>query len=310
MQAVFHFYIMHNHKIQAHAAILSANIIFGLGVPVTKMLLDQWVSPMAYMATRCIGAALIFWLIELFRPRERVERKDLLVIMAGGLCGFVVSQTLTAWALTYTTPVYFSLIATLTPVATMLMAVIFLNEGINRMKTIGVFVGVAGAIIMVIASWQGGAGRNDVLGIALTMLSLLTWVVYLIITRKVSQKYSAVTQMKWVFLVSTVAVLPFAWKELPLQPLYMGNYGAEGLSGVLGMAFIVVFATVLGYFTIPFAMKYLRATTVSVYTNLQPVVASVVAFAVGQDALTWDKPVAAVLVLLSAYMVTKSADGG
>ena len=116
--------------------------------------------------------------------------------------------------------------------------------------------------------------------------------------------------MKWVFLVSTVAVLPFAWKELPLQPLYMGNYGAEGLSGVLGMAFIVVFATVLGYFTIPFAMKYLRATTVSVYTNLQPVVASVVAFAVGQDALTWDKPVAAVLVLLSAYMVTKSADGG
>ena len=301
---------MHNHIIQAHAAILSANVIFGLGVPVTKMLLDDWISPMAYMATRCIGAALIFWLISLLLPRERVERKDLLVIMVGGLCGFVVSQTLTAWALTYTTPVYFSLIATLTPVATMLMAVIFLNEGIDRIKTIGVFVGIAGAILMVIVGWQGGSGRNDVLGIALTVLSLLTWVVYLIITRKVSQKYSAVTQMKWVFLVSTVAVLPFVWKELPLQPLYMGNYGAEGLSGVLGMAFIVVFATVLGYFTIPFAMKYLRATTVSVYTNLQPVVASVVAFAVGQDALTWDKPVSAALVLLSAYMVTKSADGG
>ena len=100
---------MYKHKIQAHAAILSANVIFGLGVPVTKMLLDDWVSPMAYMATRCIGAALIFWLISLLLPRERVERKDLLVIMVGGLCGFVVSQTLTAWALTYTTPVYFSL---------------------------------------------------------------------------------------------------------------------------------------------------------------------------------------------------------
>jgi drug/metabolite transporter (DMT)-like permease len=52
-------------------------------------------------------------------------------------------------------------------------------------------------------------------------------------------------------------------------------------------------------------MKYLRATTVSVYTNLQPVVASLVAFGLGQDALTWDKPVAAVLVLLGAWMVTK-----
>ena len=71
------------------------------------------------------------------------------------------------------------------------------------------------------------------------------------------------------------------------------------------MAFIVIFATMLGYFLIPYAMKYLRATTVSVYTNLQPVVASLVAISIGQDVLTWDKPVAAVLVLLAAWLVTK-----
>jgi drug/metabolite transporter (DMT)-like permease len=44
---------------------------------------------------------------------------------------------------------------------------------------------------------------------------------------------------------------------------------------------------------------------VSTYTNLQPVVASLVAIAIGQDLLTWDKPVAALLVLLGAYIVTK-----
>jgi drug/metabolite transporter (DMT)-like permease len=75
--------------------------------------------------------------------------------------------------------------------------------------------------------------------------------------------------------------------------------------GVGGMAFIVIFATVLGYFMIPYAMKYLRATTVSIYTNLQPIVASLVAIAIGQDIFTWDKPVAAVLVLLGAYLVTQ-----
>ena len=52
-------------------------------------------------------------------------------------------------------------------------------------------------------------------------------------------------------------------------------------------------------------MKFLRATTVSVYTNIQPVVASLVAIAVHQDVFTWDKPVAAVLVLLGAYIVTR-----
>jgi drug/metabolite transporter (DMT)-like permease len=254
------------------------------------------------MATRCIGAALIFWVISLFLPKERVEWKDLFVIMLGGLLGFVISQTLTAWALDFTTPVYFSLIATLTPVATMLMAAMFLNEKITGTKTLGVVLAILGAALMVFVGWVGGAGRNDLLGIILAILSVLTWVVYLLITRKVSQKYTAVTQMKWIFLVSTIAVLPFSWREFPATALYGGQ---ADWTGIAAMAFIVVFATVLGYFMIPFAMQYLKATTVSIYTNIQPVVASLVAIAIGQDMMTWDKPVAAVLVLLGAWLVTK-----
>lgn len=293
---------MQNHRLQAHTAVLLANIIFGLGVPVTKLLLDQWVSPMAYMATRCLGAAAIFWLISLFLPREKVAPRDLTVIILGGLLGIVVSQTLTAWALTFTTPVYFSLIATLTPVATMLCAALFIGEKISVRGIAGVALGVAGAMLMVFIGWQGGSGKNDILGIALTLLSMLTWAVYLIVTRKVSARYTAVTQMKWVFLASAIAVLPFSLTDLQSATLYSA---ATQWSGLAEMAFIVVFATVAGYFAIPFAMRFLKATTVSVYTNLQPIVASLVAIALSQDVLTWDKPVALVLVLLSAWLVTK-----
>ena len=293
---------MQNHRLQAHTAVLLANVIFGLGVPVTKLLLDQWVSPMAYMATRCLGAAAIFWLISLFLPREKVAPRDLTVIILGGLLGIVVSQTLTAWALTFTTPVYFSLIATLTPVATMLCAALFIGEKISTCGVVGVALGVAGAMLMVFIGWQGGSGKNDILGIALTLLSMFTWAVYLIITRKVSARYTAVTQMKWVFLASAIAVLPFSLTDLQSATLYSA---ATQWSGLAEMAFIVVFATVAGYFAIPFAMRYLKATTVSVYTNLQPIVASLVAISLSQDVLTWDKPVALVLVLLSAWLVTK-----
>ena len=132
---------MNNNKIQAHAAIFFANVIFGLGVPVTKILLEDWVSPMTYMAVRCLGAAIIFWIIAAFMKSEHVERHDLLVIMVGGLMGVVVSQTLTAWALNYTSPVYFSLIATLTPVAVMLMAALFIGERITGLKFLGVLLG-------------------------------------------------------------------------------------------------------------------------------------------------------------------------
>ena len=280
---------------------LTANVIFGLGVPVTKLLLDHWVTPMGYMASRSLFAAIIFWVISLFMPKEKVARKDLVVILLGGLLGFVVSQTLTAECLKFTTPVYYSIIATLCPIATMLMAALFLGEKINGLKTVGVVLGIVGALIMVFANQTLSSGSNDLLGISFGFLSLATWVVYLLITRKVSQKYSAVTQMKWVFLISAVVTVPIAWGGLDDNALYTAAWGWDG---VAEMAFIVVFATVLGYFAIPFAMRYLSATTVSVYTNLQPVVASVVAFAIAQDTLTWDKPVAGVLVLLSAYIVT------
>lgn len=299
--------MMDKHKIEGHSAVLLANVIFGLGVPVTKLLLDEWVSPMAYMATRCMGAAAIFWLISLFMPRERVERRDLLVIMGGGLLGFVVSQTLTAWALHFTTPVYFSIIATLTPVATMVCAALLIGERLSLRGALGVAIGVVGALLMVMVGWQVGSGMNDLLGIGLAVLSLLTWAVYLIITRKVSVKYTAVTQMKWVFLVSTLAVLPFSWTDLQASRLYSSQWA---WSGVAEMAFIVVFATVAGFFAIPFALRYLKTTTVSVYTNLQPVVASFVAIAIGQDLLIWDKPVSLALVLLSAWIVTNSLQKG
>ena len=67
---------MEKNKIAAHASLLVANIIFGLGVPITKLLLDNWVSPMAWMATRCIGAAVIFWAVSLFMPKEKVPIKE------------------------------------------------------------------------------------------------------------------------------------------------------------------------------------------------------------------------------------------
>ena len=40
--------------------------------------------------------------------------------------------------------------------------------------------------------------------------------------------------------------------------------------------------------------------------NLQPIVASIAAISIGQDTFTWDKPVALVLVIAGAVVVTHS----
>lgn len=306
MRKLYNDHSMNRHKIEGHSAVFMANVIFGLGVPVTKLLLDNWVTPMGYIATRSLGAAIIFWIVQCFTPKETVATKDLIVILLGGLLGFVVSQTLTSFSLYYTSPVYYSLVAAMTPVAVMLLAAIFIKEQITTRSIIGVLLALLGGMLMIFASKVNlNGGSNDLLGIFLAILSLLTWAIYLIVTRKISAKYSPVTQMKWVFLISALATVPFAMRDFSANKLYTSEVA---LDGIIEMAFIVIFATVLGYFLIPFAMKYLKATTVSVYTNLQTVVAAFVAMAIGQDALTWDKPVAGILILVGAYIVTTRND--
>lgn len=293
---------MDTRKLEAHGSLLAANTIFGLGIPISKDLLSGWTTPMGYMLARCVGSLLFFWIVSLFVRKEHVPWRDKLVIMGGGLLGFLIGQALTALSLSYTTPVYYSVIATLTPVATMLCAALLIHERVTALKTFGVVVGIGGALLMVFMGWQGGAGRNDVLGIGLAVLSLLSWAVYLIITKEVVKKYSPTTIMKWIFLASTICILPFSLPELGEQKILHTAFQWQPWAELL---FIVFFATIVGNYAIPFAAKQLQATTVSVYTNLQPIIASFVAIYVGQDVLTWDKPVALILVLLSAWIVTR-----
>ena len=288
--------------LQGHFAVLLANVIFGLGVPVSKLLLDEWVTPMCYIVTRSIGAAVIFWAIQCFLPREKVERKDLWVIIVGGVLGFAVSQTLTAWALYYTSPVYFAILASLTPVAVLLLALVLMMERLTWAKLVGVLAAIGGALLLVLPGSEIKMGSNDSLGIVLAVLAVLTWAVYVVITRKVSVKYSAVTQMKWMFLVSAIVTLPIMMHEDAAQKLYSA---AWAWSGVWEMAFIVVCATVLGYFMIPWALRRISATTMSVYTNLQPVVAMTVAIMLGQGEFSWVLVASCALVLAGGWLVTK-----
>lgn len=293
-----------NDKWKGHLAVLAANIIFGLNVPITKALLDRWMTPLGYMTTRTLAALVIFWSLQCFLPKERVARRDLLIIAVGGIMGFVISQFLTALSLQYTSPVYFSLIVALSPVCVMLLAALFLREPVTRKKTAGVALGVLGASLLIVRAWGDTiGGTNNLKGIVLACVSILAYSIYLIVMRSVSQRYSAVTQMKWMFLFTAIILLPLGINEYPHQSIYTS---AWEWSGVFELAFVILFATSAGYFLMPFGMKYLRATTVSIYMNLQPVVASVTAIFIGQDVFSWDKPLAALLVLAGAYIVSIS----
>lgn len=292
-----------SEKWKGHVAVLCANLIFGLNIPISKALLSQWMTPFGYMASRTLAATIIFWVIQSFLPKEKVSPKDLAIIAMGGIMGFVVSQSLTAISLQYTSPVYFSLIVALSPLVVMLLAAVFLKEPITGKKMAGVVLGVAGALLMISQIDNSASGKNNLWGIFLAIISVTAFSVYLIIIRSVAQKYTTVTQMKWMFLFAAIILVPLGCTEYSEQTLFSASCS---WSGVWELAFVAILATSVAYFLTPFGMKYLRATTVSVYMNLQPIVSSVAAICVGQDSFSWDKPLAAVLVIAGAYVVSTS----
>ena len=150
---------------------------------------------------------------------------------------------------------------------------------------------------------QETANSNEIYGIIFALISISAYGLYVIIMRDISQKYHPLTQMKGLFLFTTIMALPLNQGGFLSQPIFSSApwyvYAEFG--------FLIVFATILSYLLIPYGMHHVNATNASVYMNFQPVVAAIVSIVMGQDIFTWDKPLAAVLVISEALIVSLGA---
>lgn len=293
---------MTKDKWHGHLAILATNLIFGLNTPIAKTLVPEWITPYALTLLRMSFAAILFWGASLFFKQEKVSNKDLVVLFFGGLFGLVGTQLSFANALIYSSPVTITIIAAMTPVVVMLLAALVLKEPITFKKAAGVITGCCGALLIILQS-TGDMQPGNMTGVMFCIINVVCFAIYLVITRPVSQRYSPLTLMKWMFLFSAMLSLPFGYADLLATKAFSE---ASGLNILLRLAYILILATGTAYLLIPMALKRIRPTTVSMYNNLQPMVASVIAIIIGQDVFSWDKPVAALLVFTGVYLVTQS----
>jgi drug/metabolite transporter (DMT)-like permease len=291
--------------IKGHIAILSSKFIVGLNVPVGRYLLSGWISPMELALTRILFGAIAFWVIGLFSKKEKVAFSDLAIIATGGIVGIVATQLTFSWGLTFTTPVNFALIVALNPIVVLLLSTIFLKEAINGKKIAGVILGISGAILIISQTGNNSTGENNIAGVCFAIANTLMLATYLIIARKIVAKYSPVTLAKWMFLFATIALAPFAIWDLPTQKIYSGE---SNLQVLLLLSFTLIFATVLNNLLVPVALKRIRPIIASIYNNLQPVIASVVAIWIGQDIFSWDKPLAALLVISGVVIINRNEE--
>ncbi|MDR1415743.1 MAG: DMT family transporter [Odoribacteraceae bacterium] len=296
---------MTKEKWHGHAAIFVTNILFGLNISISKTLLSDWISPAGLTFARMAFGAAAFWTLSLFVKRERVTGGDMLILFICALLGIAVNQTFFVFGLERTSPIDAGLIATLNPMLVMLIAAVILREPITWKKAGGVLVGASGALLIIwqSATTHGGDEGASLAGNLFCLLSVVSYCIYLVISRPVAQRYSPVTLMKWMFLFAAAMLLPFSIGELDKAPIL----SAEATwTAILSLLYVLAGATFLAYLLIPVALKRIRPTTISMYNYLQPIVAGIAAIIIGQSILTWDKPVATILIFAGVYLVTQS----
>lgn len=292
-------------KVFGHLACFGAYTIFGFNIIVCRDLSNlALISPLGLFCFRAVGAALLFWFVSLFMPKEKVEPKDFPKIFCASMLGLFLTQLTFLKASTVATPLDISIINAITPIFTMFVAAIVLKEPITLKKAGGVAMSFCGIVILILNTVRtatGGVTETKPLGILLIICNSLFFACYLGIFKPLISKYNVITFMKWMFLFSAVVAIPFDIRELVRLDMAVmpERYLYE-------LGFIILFSTFIAYFLIPIGQKTLRPTVISLYGYLQPIIATVTGILMGMDRLSWQKIVAAVLVFTGVVLVNKS----
>lgn len=295
---------MNRNNIAGHVACFAAYAIFGINIIVCKDLTGgHMISPLALFTLRSIGAGLLFWMLSLFLPKEKVDKKDYIKIFAASFLGFFVTQITFLIAIPVVTPMSCSIISAMSPIYTMFIAALAIKEPVTLKKAGGVCLSMFGIIFLIINSVGTGSGasENSLYGIVLMILNSLSFSLYLGIFKPLISRYSAVTFMKWIFLFATLMSLPVSAKEIATL-----SWGSIPGQQIAELGFLIIFATFISYFLIPIGQKRIRPTLVSMYSYIQPIIATVISIFLGMDTLSWQKVLAACLVFGGVVIVSRS----
>ena len=279
----------------------SANLIFGLNIPVSRTLMPEILSPYALTFFRLGGGLLLFWLLSIFTRKEKVPVKDIFLLFLASFFAISLNQLPYFIGLSMTSPIDASIVVSTLPILTMILAALILREPITWMKAIGVMVGASGAVLLILSSNNLHVGKSTFPGNMIVFGACASFAIYLTVFKNLVSRYSPVTVMKWMFLFACIICFPFCYKSLIQTDYAILSRSSYWLTG-----YVVVFATFFGYLLIPVGQKFLRPTTLSMYNYIQPLVASFVAVAIGIDMFGVEKALSGILVFAGVYIVTQS----
>ena len=289
-----------NKRYLALIAAFLATSIYGINHTVAKEVMPIYIGSSGFIMLRLLGATLIFWMISLFTPNEKIEKRDFLKILLASILGMCINMLAFFRGLELSTPINSGIIITLSPVLVLILSYFFLKEKVTLKKIIGILIGFSGAVFLILNSSKTGINAPNIpLGNSFFLLNASAYAGYLIVIKPLTSKYNIFTLMKWLFLIGLVLSTPITfnqfievnWTELPWFAIWR-------------MAYVVIGTTFLTYLFNIYALKTLSPTTVGSFIYLQPIITIGFALITGNDVLDTTKLFSCLLVFIGIYLVS------
>lgn len=277
----------------------SATLIYGVSFTVAKEVMPQYVRPFGFIFLRVTGATFLFWSLSMFLRKERIALNDYPRLLLGAIFGIALNQLTFFKGLSMTTPISASVIMVSSPILVLSFSALILREKATQRKLSGIFIGMFGAVVLIVFGKEMGTAPNATLGNLLVFVNAASYSLYLILIKSLTRKYHPVTLAKWLYLLGMIMVIPFGigefnmidWQSMPGDIL-------------LRIGFIVVFTSFMTYMLNLFAIRKLLPTTLSIFIYLQPVIATLYALFTGSDQLNLVKIISTLLIFTGVFLVT------
>jgi drug/metabolite transporter (DMT)-like permease len=280
------------------------SIIYGVTFTIAKDVMPEHIDAYGFILLRVSGSMLLFWISWLFMPKEKIETKDFPRIIAAAFFGVAFNMLTFFKGLSLTSPISASVIMVTTPMIVLVLSAIIMKERMQKRMVLGIILGLIGTAFLILYGKSIGSATNAALGNFLVLVNALSYGFYLIIVKKLMNKYNAFTFVKWIYLIGFLMVLPFGWSQFEVV-----NWAVVPAIIYWKIGFVVIFSTFITYLLNLLTMKELSPTTVAVFIYLQPLFATVFAIGLGKDDLSVVKVASAILIFAGVYLVTQKKSG-
>lgn len=285
-----------------HAFCLAAVTLWGLSFVATKAVLAE-VSPPTVVFTRFLmGAAFLFLLVLSSGRNRRLTGPEARRLLLMAFIGVFVHQIVQVFGLRWTSATSTGWLIGLTPIWSVLLATFFLSEALGLRRTLGLVLGLAGAVLIVgrgaIPDPLSLTGRGDLLVLATTV----NWAVYTVISRRIGRHAGGIVSTTYMLLFGCLMLaVPFAlsggWRD----------YAGLSTSGWLNLLFLGIGCSGAGYLFWNLALEKLGAGQVSAYLYLEPFVTQTAAWWLLGEQLSAAVIGGGLTVLLGVYLVQTRA---